>query len=73
MTWTEENGSSARVGRRDTSSLVSVSRACLSVSLQTTTSFCLGLQGLTTGKVWSLNDQRVIVQNKHKEFSRSPG
>ncbi|MEQ2190733.1 hypothetical protein XENOCAPTIV_007412 [Xenoophorus captivus] len=28
MTWMEENGSSARADRRDTSSLVSVSRAC---------------------------------------------
>lgn len=47
----EESGSSARVGLRDTSSLASVSRACLSVSLRTITSFCLGLQERTTGKV----------------------
>lgn len=47
----EENGSSARAGRRDTSSSASVSRAFLSVSPQTTTLFCSEPRGRTTGKV----------------------
>lgn len=47
----EENGNSARAARRDTSSLGSVSRAFQSVSRPITTSFCLGPQEHTTGKV----------------------
>lgn len=69
MTWMEGNGSSARVGRRDTNSLVSVSRACLSVSPQTKTSFCLGLQERTTGKVMNLTkDMHVWLSLCHVIF-----
>lgn len=54
MTWMEESGSFVRDDLRDMSSLVTVNRACLSVSLQTGTSFCLVLQGPTIGKVMYL-------------------
>lgn len=50
----EGNGNSVRAARRDTSSLASVSRAFLSVSRPITTSFCLGPQERTTGKVMHL-------------------
>lgn len=51
MIWMEESGSSVRVVHRDMNSLDSVNRDFLSVSHPTTTTFCLELQGRTTGKV----------------------
>lgn len=62
MTWMEENGSFVRVGHRDTSSSVSVSRACLSVSPQTKTSFCSVLQEHTTGKVMWPTDRSLYLE-----------